>query len=61
MPEAIDGSIVPAKLKKMNCGGTPIFDDESGYAYRCDHCFAVIGSIGQSDRCKEINLNNNPD
>jgi hypothetical protein len=55
MPRAFDGTVVPARLPQMSCGGTPEFDEPSGYAYRCDTCFAVIGSIGQSDRCKEEN------
>ena len=55
MPIAIDGSRVPLKLERMACGGTPMFDVDSGYAYRCDVCFAVIGSIGQSQNCKDIN------
>lgn len=55
MAIAIDGSRVPNTLQRMPCGGTPHFDHGSGYAYRCDTCFAVLGSIGQSNRCKEIN------
>lgn len=42
-------------LPQMNCGGTPIFDSSSGISYRCDVCFAVIGSIGQPQSCVEIN------
>lgn len=52
---AFDGSQVPSKLNRMNCGGVPIFDHESGCSYRCDACFAVIGSSGQSQRCKDLN------
>jgi len=55
---AIDGSPVPSILPTMNCGGTPVFDQESGMSYRCDLCFAVIGSIGQSDECKRMNAEN---
>lgn len=55
MPIAIDGSYTPEKLDKMKCGGVPWFDHESGHAYRCDLCNAVIGSVGQSKRCKIIN------
>ncbi len=55
MARAFDGSLVPAVLERMNCGGLPVFDRESGMSYRCDKCFAVIGSVGQSDRCKEMN------
>lgn len=59
MAIAIDGSFAPNKLPKQNCGGTPYFDHASGYAYRCDNCNAVIGSVGQSDECKEINKKEN--
>lgn len=55
MPKAFDGTLVPASLPKMPCGGTPHFDEASGYAYRCDVCFAVIGSVSQPNRCKELN------
>lgn len=57
MPTAFDGSVVPAALARMPCGGAPLFDGDSGYAYRCDQCFAVIGSIGQPQRCKDLNRN----
>lgn len=53
--KSIHGELVPAKLPEMNCGGVPLFDSESGCAYRCDKCFAIIGSIGQSQLCKELN------
>lgn len=55
MPTAFDGTVVPATLEKMACGGTPVFDHDSGYAYRCDQCFAVIGSVGQPSQCTELN------
>lgn len=55
MPKAFDGTVVPSTLEKMPCGGVPVFDADSGYAYRCDQCFAVIGSVGQPTQCKEIN------
>ena len=55
MPIAIDGSRVPGTLTRMPCGGVPHFDNDSGYAYRCDTCFAVLGSVGQSNQCKELN------
>tara|TARA_R110002110_G_scaffold415850_1_gene657977 strand:- start:17382 stop:17573 length:192 start_codon:yes stop_codon:yes gene_type:complete len=56
MPIAIDGSRVPERLPEQNCGGTPWFDHGSGYAYRCDLCNAVIGSVGQPDDCKTTNF-----
>lgn len=52
---AFDGTVVAAQLPTLACGGTPIFDVESGMSYRCDTCLAVIGSIGQPQSCKEIN------
>lgn len=51
MPRAFDGTIVPERLKALPCGGVPFFDHDSGYAYRCDKCFAVIGSIGMPRGC----------
>lgn len=53
--KSFDGAIVPYQLEKMPCGGTPLFDEGSGYAYRCDTCHAIIGSIGQPKSCKELN------
>lgn len=55
MAIAIDGSVAPDFLPAMPCGGVPVFDDASGYAYRCDKCNAVIGSVAQPKRCVEIN------
>jgi hypothetical protein len=55
MAIAFDGTRVPDELPRMACGGTPHFDHASGYAYRCDTCNAVIGSIGQPKSCAEIN------
>lgn len=52
---AFDGTLVPAALDRMNCGGVPVFDRESGMSYRCDKCWAVIGSIGQPQSCKDMN------
>lgn len=55
MPRAFDGTPVLERLEKMNCGGTPIWDYPSACGYRCSMCMAMIGSIAQSDRCKELN------
>ncbi len=55
MAIACDGSRVPAVLERMPCGGVPLFDHDSGCAYRCDTCYAVIGSIGQPQHCIDIN------
>lgn len=37
----------------LPCGGVAIFDHDSGISYRCTHCMAVVGSIGQSSYCKD--------
>jgi hypothetical protein len=37
----------------MPCGGTAYYDFGSGCAHRCDTCNAVIGSMGQPQRCKD--------
>lgn len=37
----------------LPCGSTARFDDSSGISYRCETCFAVVGSIGQPTFCKE--------
>lgn len=52
---AFDGTLVPSVLDRMNCGGVPVFDRESGMRYRCDKCWAVIGSVGQPQSCKDMN------
>ena len=55
MTRAFDGTPTPVELPIMSCGGTPMFDFPSGCSYRCDLCNAVIGSVGQPRRCKELN------
>lgn len=52
---SMHGAMVEAKLPQMPCGGTPLFDSDIGCAYRCDTCWAILGSIGQSERCKQMN------
>lgn len=37
----------------LPCGGVAYFDESSGIGYRCEHCGAVLGSMGQSQRCKD--------
>jgi hypothetical protein len=37
----------------LACGATACFDHESGISYRCMNCFAVLGSIGMPQRCKD--------
>lgn len=52
MATAFDGSPTPL-YQYMPCGSRATFDDASGMSYRCDHCWAVIGSIGQPQQCKD--------
>lgn len=51
MAIAFDGTYVPDTLPAMPCGGIPEFDDDSGYAYRCDKCGVVIGSMSMNPNC----------
>jgi len=37
----------------LPCGGVAYFDESSGISYRCEHCNAVVGSIGQPQQCKD--------
>jgi hypothetical protein len=37
----------------LPCGGTAYFDHDSGISYRCETCYAVVGSIGQPQSCKD--------
>ena len=37
----------------LPCGGTAYFDESSGISYRCETCYAVVGSIGQPNSCKD--------
>jgi hypothetical protein len=39
---------------RLPCGGTAWLDPESStYGFRCNRCFAVVGSIGQPRHCKD--------
>lgn len=38
---------------RIPCGATAVFDESSGISYRCEHCGAVVGSIGQPRECRE--------
>ena len=38
---------------RIPCGATASFDYASGISYRCEHCMAVVGSVGQPRECKE--------
>ena len=37
----------------LPCGSKAFFDEDSGISYRCETCFAVVGSIGQPQSCKD--------
>ena len=38
---------------RLPCGGVAWLDpDSSSYGFRCDSCFAVVGSIGMPRDCK---------
>ena len=37
----------------LPCGGTAYFDESNGISYRCDTCYAVVGSIAQPQSCKD--------
>lgn len=45
---------VTAPPVKLLCGATASFDIESGISYRCNSCYAVVGSIGMPRSCKEL-------
>ena len=47
-----DGTPVPL-YQYLPCGNRATFDHGSGMSYRCDQCWAVVGSIGQPKECKE--------
>jgi len=44
---------VPDTIEVL-CGSTAYFDEDSGISYRCETCFAVIGSIGMPRECAEL-------
>lgn len=42
-------------LMNLPCGGIAYYEEESTcHSYRCDHCGAVVGSIGMPKHCKDI-------
>ena len=49
---AFDGSPTPL-YQYLPCGNRATFDEGSGMSYRCDQCWAVVGSIGQPQECKD--------
>lgn len=52
MAQAFDGTQVPL-YQYLPCGNRATFDSDSGISYRCDQCWAVVGSIGQPQHCKD--------
>ena len=36
------------------CGNIAYFDHGSGCAHRCEHCMAVVGSVGMPRECKTL-------
>jgi hypothetical protein len=47
------GVVTAFKHMHLPCGGVAYFDRESCISYRCETCFAVVGSVGQPQRCKD--------
>jgi len=45
--------IHPMDVMHLPCGGRAVFDEDSGISYRCELCGAVVGSMGQPQRCKD--------
>lgn len=37
----------------LPCGGRAVFDRSSGISHRCSDCFAVVGSMGMPNQCRE--------
>lgn len=46
------GCYVPAWITSL-CGGKANFEPD-GLAYRCERCFAVVGSMGMPADCKAM-------
>lgn len=44
---------IPERIE-LECGSTASFDHGSGISYRCETCFATVGSIGMPRECKEL-------
>lgn len=53
MHRQIDVQLYPEDIT-LECGSTASFDTESGISYRCNCCFATVGSIGMPTHCKEL-------
>ena len=39
---------------ELECGSIASFDTGSGISYRCNTCYAVVGSIGMPAGCREL-------
>lgn len=39
---------------ELLCGSIASFDFDSGISYRCNTCFAVVGSVGMPRNCKDL-------
>ena len=39
--------------KHLPCGGVAHFDTQSGCSYRCETCFATVGSVGMPRECRK--------
>lgn len=49
-----DTELTASRPMFLPCGGTAYLDPESSiWGFRCDTCFAIVGSIGQPSKCKE--------
>tara|TARA_B000000565_G_scaffold255758_1_gene237637 strand:- start:117082 stop:117375 length:294 start_codon:yes stop_codon:yes gene_type:complete len=51
---AFDGTVVPERGEPAPCGNETYFDHDSGYAYRCSACMAVVGSTGMPRECYNL-------
>ncbi len=49
-----DSRRLTAKYILAPCGNLASFDEDSGMSYRCNRCFAVVGSMGMPKECKEL-------
>lgn len=54
MPKAFDGTVVPAFLDPLPCGGLPRWDEGSQAGYRCETCGAMLGSIAMPKECHDM-------
>lgn len=45
---------IPLSPIRLLCGNTAEFDEDSGIGFRCERCFAIIGSIGMPRECKTL-------